>query len=63
MAQPDADPVDLAAAAIAAVVTQQLAVLIARALRKLQVRPVLSPLDPTAAERQRRHRERQRKGD
>lgn len=51
------DPIDLAAAAVAAKLTLTLAGEIARALRKLAIRaPLPERRDPTAAERQRRRR-------
>jgi hypothetical protein len=52
------DPIDLAAAAIAARVVCQLANEIAAALRRLQLQPAHLSVrhDRTAAERQRRHR-------
>lgn len=59
MAEHQPDPIDLVAAAIAAKVTVSLAGEIARAMRRLQLRAPLTMPDPTAAERQRRHRAKQ----
>ncbi len=57
------DPIDLAAAAIAARVTCLLAAEIAAALRRLKLQPahLAARHDTTAAERQRRHRSRKKR--
>ncbi|NWG25896.1 MAG: hypothetical protein HXY30_16025 [Pseudorhodoplanes sp.] len=60
-----ADPIDLAASAIASRVTVILAAEIAATLRRLEFNPALllsrtAPRDATAAERQRRFRARRR---
>lgn len=58
------DPIDLAAAAIAAAATVRLAGLIATELRRLRIDPAAALRrnhDPTGTERQRRKRERDRK--